>query len=154
MDEQDRKALEDIKTFGCHVLNVMEGEEQPCFSYSIGIEKTLNQPELIIVGLKRELSHSIINNYRQRLASGEVFIPGVFYSDFIEGFDVTFIEMDKKHYKEYLGLGLWLYSGNSFKTYQLIWPTTAGIWPWNENKSEYYVWAQPILNSSGVLEKI
>ncbi|EGM71228.1 hypothetical protein SOHN41_00962 [Shewanella sp. HN-41] len=62
--------------------------------------------------------------------------------------------MDKKHYKEYLGWGLWLYSGNNFKTYQLIWPTTAGIWPWSENKSEYYAWAQPILNSSGVLEKI
>ncbi|HEY8942119.1 MAG TPA: DUF4262 domain-containing protein [Cellvibrio sp.] len=115
MDEQDRKALEDIEKFGCHVLNVMEGEGLPCFSYSIGIEKTLNQPELIIVGLKCELSHSIINNYRQRLAAGEIFISGVFYSDFIEGFDVTFIEMDKKHYKEYLGWGLWLYSGNNFQ---------------------------------------
>lgn len=154
MDEQDRKALDDIEQFGCHVLNIMEGEEQPCFSYSIGIVKTLTQPELMIVGLKRELAHSIINNYRQRLADGEAFIPGAFYSDFIEGFDVTFIEVDKKHYKEYLGWGLWLYSGNNFKTYQLIWPTTAGIWPWNEKKSEYYVWAQPILNSSGVLEKI
>ena len=154
MNEQDRKALADIEKFGCHVLNVMEGEEQPRFSYSIGIEKTLNQPELIIVGLKPELSHSMINTYHRRLADGEVFIPEAFYSDFIEGFDVTFIEMDKKYYNEYLGWGLWLYSGNNFKAYQLIWPSTSGIWPWDEGKSEYYVWAQPILNSSGILEKI
>ena len=35
LDEQEQKALTDIAKFGCHVLNVMEGEEQPEFSYSI-----------------------------------------------------------------------------------------------------------------------
>lgn len=154
MNEEDRRALENIEKYGCHVLNIFEGEGQPRFSYSIGIGKMQNKPELIVVGLKSELAHSIINNYCKRSLQGEEFSPGKYYSDFIEGFEVTFIEMDKKHYKEYLGWGLWLYKGENFKTYQLIWPTTNGLWPWAEEKSEYYTWAQPILNSSGKIQKI
>jgi Domain of unknown function (DUF4262) len=154
MDERDLKALEDIEKFGCHVLNIMEGEEQPCFSYSIGIEKKQGKPEILVVGLKNTLAHSIVNNYCERLQKGEAFIPGNFYSDFIEGFDVTFIEGDRKFYKEYLGWALWLYAGENFKVYQLVWPSTKGVWPWDEEKSEYYVWAQPILNSSGELKNL
>lgn len=154
MDERDRKALEDIEKHGCHVLNVMEGEDQPCFSYSIGINKNQNKPELIVVGLKSTLAHSIINNYCSRLKSGETFTPGKLYADFIEGFEVAFVEVDKKHYKEYLGWALWLYAGSNFTAYQLIWPTTQGLWPWSEGKSEFYMWAQPILNESGEIQKI
>lgn len=126
MDEQDQKALDDIEQYGCHVLNIMEGEGEPCFSYSIGINKKQGKPDLVVVGLKRELAHSIINNYKDRLLEGEVIEPGKFYSDFLGGFDVL----------------------------QLIWPTTDGVWPWDDNKSDYYKWAQPILNEKGVVEKI
>ena len=154
MDEKETKALEDIEKYGCHVLNIMEDEEQPCFSYSIGIEKKQNKPEILVVGLKHTLAHAIVNNYCKRLQKGKTFTPGNFYSDFVEGFNVTFIEVDKKFYKEYLGWALWLYKGESFKVYQLVWPSTNGLWPWDEEKSEYYVWTQPILNSSGELKKI
>ena len=103
MDEKDEKALSDIEKFGCHVLTVMEGDGEPCFSYSIGINKNQSKPDLIIVGLKLDLAHSIINNYKNRLLAGEVFEPGNYYSDFLEDFDVCFIKMDKSHYEEYLG---------------------------------------------------
>lgn len=153
MDEAELRALENIEKHGCHILSIFEGDGQPAFTYSIGIEKKQSKPELIVVGLKATLAQFIVNEYCQRSLQGEEFIPGKFYGDFIEGFEVTFVEMDKKHYKEYLGWGLWLYKGENFKTYQLIWPTTNGLWPWSEEKSEYYTWAQPILNSAGkVLE--
>ncbi|MCL2914079.1 DUF4262 domain-containing protein [Shewanella corallii] len=154
MDKQDRQALDNIKKFGCHVLKVMEGDGQPEFTYSIGINRKQNKPDLIIIGLNNDLSHSIVNNYKDRLLNGETFEPGQFYSDFIAGYDVCFIEVDKTHYKEYLGWGLWLHNGDNFKVLQLIWPTTSGLWPWDDEKSEFYVWAQPILNSSGALSKI
>ena len=37
--------------------------------------------------------------------------------------------------------------------HQLVWPTTDGIWPWDESKSDYYKWAQPILNDKDFLKK-
>jgi hypothetical protein len=154
VDAKDQKALDDIEEFGCHVINVMEGEEEPQFTYSIGINQKQDKADLIVVGLKRELAHSIVNNYKDRMLAGESFETGKFYSDFLGDFDVCFIEVDKSHYKEYLGWGLWLNDGDDFKVLQLVWPTTDGVWPWDSGKSDYYNWAQPIFNKSGVLSKL
>ncbi len=151
LDKQEQKALDDIEKHGCHVLHVMEGEGEPRFAYSIGIEKSIGYPEITIQGLKKDLAHSMINNYNRRLREGEVFEPGRYYSDFIEGFDICFIEVDSKHYKEYFGWANWLYDKKEFRVLQLIWPTVDGVWPWDVDSSEYYKWAQPILNESGKL---
>jgi hypothetical protein len=154
MDEKDKKALSDIEEFGCHVINVMEGEGEPQFTYSIGINQQQNKADLIVVGLKCELAHSIVNNYKDRLLSGESFEVGKFYADFLGHFDVCFVEVDKSHFEEYLGWGLWLNKGNDFKVLQLIWPTTDGQWPWDTDRSDFYQWAQPVLNQDGLLDKI
>ena len=85
MDEHDQKALDDIEKHGCHVINVMEGEESPQFTYSIGINQEQGMPDLIVIGLKHKLAHSIVNNYKDRLLAGESFETGKFYSDFLLG---------------------------------------------------------------------
>jgi hypothetical protein len=73
VDKNDQKALDDIEEFGCHVIGVMEGEDEPQFSYSIGINQKQNKADLIVVGLKNKLAHSIINNYKKQAASRRVF---------------------------------------------------------------------------------
>ncbi|MFK8013803.1 MAG: DUF4262 domain-containing protein, partial [Marinicellaceae bacterium] len=127
MDERDQKALDDIEEYGCHVMNVMEGDEEPSFTYSIGINKKQNKPDIVILGLKTELAHSIANNYKNRLLDGEIFEPGNYYSDFLGDFDVCFVKVSKKHFKEYFGWGLWLHNGDDFEMLQLVWPTTEGV---------------------------
>ena len=154
MDERDQKALKDIEEYGCHVLNVMEGDGEPSFTYSIGINKKQNKPDVVILGLKSELAHSMANNYKNRLLEGETFEEGKFYSDFLGDFDVCFVKVSKKFYDEYFGWGLWLHDGNDFEVLQIVWPTTNGTWPWDEDKSDFYKWAQPILNESGHLSEI
>ncbi|VUD46253.1 hypothetical protein TDB9533_00786 [Thalassocella blandensis] len=154
MDERDQKALDDIQNHGCHVLKVMEGDDQPCFTYTIGINKIQGKPDVIILGLKTELAHSILNHYKDRLLAGEHFKPGKFYSDFIENFDICFVTVAKKHFKEYFGWGLWLHDGYDFEMLQMVWPTTTGLWPWDDGKSDYYCWAQPILNESGAVDRV
>lgn len=106
MDERDQKALDDIEKFGCHVINVMEGEESPQFTYSIGINQKQGMPDPIVIGLKHKLAHSIVNNYKDRLLAGESFEIGKFYSDFLGDFDVTFIEVDKKTLQRIPRLGV------------------------------------------------
>ena len=154
MDEQEKKALQNIEEYGNHVISVMEGDGYPRFTYSIGINKTQFKPDIIILGLKPELAHSIANNYRDRLLSGEIIKPGKYYSDFIGNFDVVFEKVACKYYKDYFGWARWLHEGDDFEMLQLIWPTTNGVWPWDDDTSEYYNWAQPVLNESGVLDKI
>lgn len=73
VDAEETKALEDIQKYGCHVIHVLEEGEYPRFTYSIGIEQQTGQPELIVTGLKRELAHSIISAYSEKVSAGEVF---------------------------------------------------------------------------------
>ncbi|MEP1445115.1 MAG: hypothetical protein ABJK37_03245 [Paraglaciecola sp.] len=44
--------------------------------------------------------------------------------------------------------------GDDFDVLQMIWPTTDGLWPWFNDTSEFYRWAQPILNETGELSEI
>jgi len=154
MDEQDHQALNDIEEHGCHVLNVMEGEGEPSFTYSIGINKVQNKPDVVILGLKTELAHSMVNNYKDRLLKGENFETGKYYSDFLGDFKVCFVKVAKKHFEEYFGWGLWLHNGDNFEMLQMVWPTKDGVWPWHEEKSDLYKWAQPVLNGNGTLSEI
>ncbi|WP_019605050.1 DUF4262 domain-containing protein [Teredinibacter turnerae] len=154
MSKSDQKTLNDIREYGCHVLGVLEGEEEPTFTYSIGIFETQGKPELLILGLDPKLAQSMVNQYNRLLKEGELFEAGKYYSGFLEGFDVCFVEVDKKYHNEYPLACNTHYGDSPYSVMQLIWPTTSGLWPWDENVSDFYLWSQPILNSSGVLEKI
>lgn len=145
MDQYEEKALKDIEEYGCHILHVMEDDEYPGFTYSIGIEKTSGQPEIIVTGLKQEIAHWIANEYNNRVKAGEVFKPDEYYSDFLDGFEVTFKEVEQEHYSEYFGWANWLYNGNNFKVLQLIYPNTSGVWPWDSEAPEDFKWFLPKL---------
>src|SRR4249919_1758000 len=90
VDDGEKKALTDIKQYGCHVIHVLEDSEHPGFSYSIGIEQSSGQPELIVAGLKRELAHYIVNEYNRRVMAGDRFSPGDRADGFIDGFQIEF----------------------------------------------------------------
>ncbi len=141
-------ALANIDKFGCHVLHVAEDDTGPCFTYSIGIERTAHQPDIVITGLPAETTHWIINEYNKRVAAGEEFQPNQLYDGFLDGFQVIFQSVAKAHYEDYFGWGRWLYNGNNFRVYQMIWPTTANQWPWQDNAPQQYREAQPVLSTS------
>ena len=146
MDDGEKKALKDITQFGRHVIHVLEDNEHPCFTYSIGIEQSTGQPELIVAGLKRDLAHYIVNEYNRRVRAGNRFSPGDRADGFIEGFQVEFRPVDKSHYRDYFGWAFWLYKGDTFEVLQLVWPTTSGIWPWDSSASDWYKYVQPVLD--------
>jgi hypothetical protein len=146
VDDGETKALQDIEDYGCHVIHVLEDEEHPKFTYSLGIEKCAGEPELIVAGLERETAHFIINEYNDRVRSGQGLEPGKRASGFIDGFDVEFRLVHPSHYRNYFGWALWLYKGPNFRVLQAIWPTTRGVWPWQEGASEWYLHVQPLLD--------
>ena len=145
MDDASRKALSNIEEHGCHILHVLEDDEGPRFSYSIGVEKTHGHPDAVILGLKKELAHSLLNEYAGRVSDGEVFEPGEMYSGFLEGFDVCFRLVETKYYRDYFGWGIWLNDGLDFRMLQLVYPSTSGVWPWSPEASDDFLYFQPAL---------
>lgn len=148
LDPASKKALYDIEKHGCHIIQVMEEANKPPFSYSIGIRKNLNKPDLCVFGLKDTVAHFVINEYYSRVHKLELIKPNKMYSDFLQGFDVCFEFVDKKYYKNYFGWGLWLYEDQNFDMLQLIYPTTTGLWPWNEGAPNDFKEWQPLLTDA------
>ena|SRR3989338_5184296 len=149
MDENDRKVFDNIEKYGCHVIYVFDTNEiYPPFTYSVGIQKSSNAPEVVVVGLKKEISAFIVNEYNRRVREGEQFVTGKKYDGFLEGFEVFFEPVNECHYKEYFGYNIWLYGGHDFKVLQVVWPSTTGIWPWQEEASEWLRNNQPMLGNT------
>jgi hypothetical protein len=115
VDPREAKCLAEIEKYGCHVIHVLEEDGLPPFTYSVGIQQSTGAPEAVVVGLKRELAHSVINNYHRRVREQGALAAGRLHSDFIEGFDCLLQKVHPKHYEEYFGWDIWLYKGDGFE---------------------------------------
>jgi hypothetical protein len=147
MDPGEEKALADIEAYGCHVIHVLEDQEGPPFSYSVGVQRASGASEVIVIGLKQPIAHFIVNEYNRRIRAGESFVAGERYEGFLEGFRVQFEEVGPEAFDEYMGWDKWLYGGKDFKVLQIIYPTTDGIWPWEESAPEWFRGRQPVLSN-------
>jgi hypothetical protein len=146
MNASEKKILDDIEKYGCHVTSVVDPSgNSPTFSYSVGIQKTCKAPEVIVVGLNSDLGHVIVNDYRDRVRKGEVFASGTLYSGFLDNFSVYVEPVDPAHREEYMLSDVWLYGSSDFKAVQIIYPTTSGVWPWDSNASDWFKSHQPLL---------
>lgn len=144
MNESEKKIINNIEEYGCHVTSVFDPEERdPDFTYSIGIYKVENQPELLVLGLRHELSSWIVNEYNRRIKEGEKFVLGEYYEGFIEGFQVTFQEVADKYKNEFMLSCNWLYGGINYPVMQLVFPSVKGLWPWEKEASEGFKILQP-----------
>jgi hypothetical protein len=145
LSDGDKKFLNDIEEYGWNVTKVLEDESGPGFGYSTGLFKSYKHPEIIIIGLKLDLIHSIINGIGEDVRNGKAFLPGNFYSGLIEGFDCYFISVEKKYYDEYMGYAKWYYKGVDFPMIQCVYPTVKGIYPWQQNWPKEIENLQPVL---------
>ncbi|MEG4191112.1 DUF4262 domain-containing protein [Microcoleus sp. Pol17_C1] len=149
MKDYERDIHRHIEEFGCSVTSVVDPDgKEPTFSYSIGIAKTTSQPEVIVVGLRTELGHWIINEYSRRAKAGEEFAPGVLYLGFLEGFAVQFGHVSRDHRSEYMRSATWLHGTPDFSALQLIYPNTSGVWPWDDDADDWFRANQPLLAGS------
>jgi hypothetical protein len=101
-----------------------------------------------VIGLKPELSMTIINEYCRRVRGGERFRVGERASGFLGGgFDCQFGAVHPDHYPDYFGWDIWFYDGPDFRIVQLIFPSTSGVWPWDAEADEWFRKRQPLLDT-------
>ena len=144
-DDNERKALDDIRTHGLHILQVTEDDHGPRFSYSIGLFENYAHPEIIIVGLKPELSQVLLNNMAHDIKGGKTFTSGEFHEGVLDTFPCCFGDVPRSHYREHVGWAIWFYEGVQFPLIQCVCPTVAGIFPWEKNFPEEARWLCPLL---------
>jgi hypothetical protein len=148
MDEGEHKLVADVETFGWHVINVLEDDAGPPFSYSVGLHPTLGHPEVIIVGLPRDAAHPIINSVGEAARAGRRYEAGGVYDDFLEGYDCTFRAVPRRQYPNY-GLGDLVLRWRGIPAVAARLPRRHGRWPWQPGVAGGFRARQPVLADEG-----
>lgn len=146
MNEQEykEKVLENIKRVGWHCTAVLAGENSPPFTYTVGLFKTHGMPELLIIGLPDTLSYKLLDDMIGLLLKDELDLS-VPSDIIIKNYSVFFVEIDKRHFADYIKSAIWFNDGVDFPAYQMVWPSQDGLFPWDKDATEAYRKAQPLL---------
>ena len=87
----------------------------------------------------------VVNEYNRQVRDGKRFVRGELYSGFLEGFSVYIEPAQKRQLTDYtLGCNRY-YGDKSYDVVQIVYPNTAGIWPWNKSASQWFKSNQPML---------
>ncbi|HEY0049796.1 MAG TPA: DUF4262 domain-containing protein [Pyrinomonadaceae bacterium] len=135
-NEAERKTISDVKNYGLHIVYVFEDEENPGFAYSVGLYENYLHPEIIIIGLKQEISHTLLNNIAYDIKNGKNFTAGEFHEGVLDDFLCYFGELPKSKYEEYVGWAMWFYKGSDFPLIQCVYPDIEGKFVWNKGFPE------------------
>jgi hypothetical protein len=145
-DEHDRKLLADVKRHGWHVLGVEQDGDGPGFAYSVGLYRSFGHPEVIVFGLPVPVLHRIINAVGEAVRSGERFGHLDESGDVLDGYNVAFRTVERRHYADYLGYARWFYRGDDFPALECVWPDAQHRYPWHPELPAALAQRQPVLS--------
>jgi hypothetical protein len=144
-EDRDRKLLSDIEEIGWHDIMIPEDDDGPPFTYSIGLFRTFDHPEIIILGLDLDLMHQMINLIGEEIRQDRRFADGESVSGILEGYKVRFLHVVRRHYPEHFGYAHWYYKGDDFPALQCLWPDRQGRFPTDAGYPEPLRARQPLL---------
>lgn len=151
----DQKLFDSIEKFGWFVMNVgvAEGETGPPWTYSFGFQKTLNQPEVIITGLNRGVSHHMIGRIYDALNAGQTLEDDGEWPELLEGYTCISRKVHSSNLvRDWFGYGLWYWQQHlkrpePYEVYQVLWPGVEDhLMPWADAAHERVKKAQPRLD--------
>jgi hypothetical protein len=130
------KIRSDISEYGWHCLSVGQSVDNKDssfipFSYTIGLTKTFEHPELIIFGLPRASAHGVLDECVLKVREAGALpeherIPQVLARDL----DVVLRPMRPEHYSEYVGTALRFFGEEPVRTSIVFWPDANNLLPW------------------------
>ena len=86
LDPDDRRRLALIDRHGWAVMHIFDPDELVLpFSFSVGLSHGFAHPEVIVVGLDREVSHVLVNEIGNRVRDGERLVDGATRDDLLQG---------------------------------------------------------------------
>lgn len=145
-DDDEQRVIDDIREYGWHVVGIEADEEGPAFAYSIGLQHTLQHPEIIVFGLNdAETMMYIINTVGDEIRKGSTFEDWHESDEILNGYSCMFRRVPAEAYPDYLGYAKWFYRPESFDVLQCFWPDKQHRYPWHPDCQESVKQRQPIL---------
>jgi hypothetical protein len=142
----DAKLIEDIKKFGWVVMSIKSTTYLPSFSYTVGLWKHFNHPELIAFGMTLPTLQAILNVGGEVARSGERLETGREYNIFFENGNAQLLAVDPGNLKDYFGYAIWYNGTGEFPALQLVWTDENHKYPWESNFNYDFIYRQPLLD--------
>ena len=119
------------------------------FSYTIGFQKTLGHPELIVFSLNGKVAHGVFWDMFRAIRDGREFPIGQRVQGIFNGADAMLLPVAMHHYREHLLSARWFYVNEDCPCLQLIWPDPKGRFPWEPGADERFADSQIDLSPTG-----
>ena len=144
-DPGDRKLLDDVATHGWHCVHILEDEDGPEYSFTVGLFHSFGHPELIIFGLSAKVAHQILEIMVDAAKAGTPIDLSKPTDELLNNYTCCFADVPHAQYHEHVGFCRWFYEGNHFPLYQIVWPSRAGLYPWHPDASAEFKAMQPVI---------
>ncbi len=140
------KTETNVEKYGLEVMGVFGTDYFPTFSYTIGLTKTYNHPEIICFSLSIETAHIILNDVAKIIKAGNKIEIGIDYTNLFVKSSSQFIAVDESNLDEYFGQAFKYYQNKKFNAIQLVWTDTKNKLPWETGFEERFNFKQPLLD--------
>jgi hypothetical protein len=130
LEADERKLVEDVEQFGCHIIQVREENWMVGWGYTIGVYESTRQPEIVVVGLKPETAHRVLNECARRFRDGARFEDGHREKDPLTNVDCEFRQVEHRWLRQLMGYAIWFYGDDDFPAVQCIYPDMSNRFPW------------------------
>jgi hypothetical protein len=146
LDDYPRDLIHNIETYGFQVTSVFDPKgKAPNFAYSIGIQKTTGQPEMIVFGMRPRIAHYLISTYFEQVKAGQHFAPNRQQSGFSKKFPIFIQPVSRRKCNQYMAGADGFYGPLGYQAVQLIYPDKHGRWPWSTNAEPNFRSSQTLL---------
>lgn len=133
-----------IDQHGWAVVNVEGDDSQPTYSYSVGLTKAFNHPEVIAFGLAPDVLQQIVNTIGREVKGGRQFSENETSDLVLTGYTCAFRKVAPAAESNYMP-AVTEYYGHEVPALHCIWPDREGRFPWQRGTSAEYRKLQPML---------
>ncbi|MEH3038457.1 MAG: DUF4262 domain-containing protein [Sphingomonas paucimobilis] len=149
LDDPERRFVGNVRDHGWAATHVFADHEGPGFTFSTGFWVKTGQPELILFGMKQDITHDILWDLYRDAAAGKALPIAAANDQAFANLPAYAFPVAKRFYPDYLGWGRWFYAGDDFPCLHVVWPDRAGVFPWEAGFDPHFVGLQPDLTEHG-----
>jgi hypothetical protein len=155
--EFDRRLLSNIQEHGWSGMTVSpradDPGDEPIFKYTIGFETSLNMPNLIVFGLRKDIMHAMLWNMFHDLKAGRALTDSAQWHDILDGYTcVTRAVHESQIDAGWFNYGRWYRRTHApeagpYTAFQIFWPGVIDrLLPWEAGSDPAVIKAQPRLD--------
>jgi hypothetical protein len=145
LEPDEKKLVDDVDTYGCHVIQVRPQQDIPGWSYTIGLHEILGQSEIIVIGLKEDLAHSLLNEVTRQMKEGVKFVDSHREKELLANVECEFRTVEQRWLRQAMGYAVWFYEGDDFPVLQCVYPDLENRFPWEAGFDSSWRFRQPLL---------